>query len=57
MTVAGGKRVEIQVLGGFQVRVDGVEVLFDAWSRRNAAAILKILALAPSYQLHREQMM
>jgi predicted ATPase/DNA-binding SARP family transcriptional activator len=29
----------------------------EAWTRRNAAAVLKILALEPRHRLHREQMM
>lgn len=57
MTAGGGMTLEIRVLGGFRVRVDGEDVPDDAWSRRNAAAVLKILALEPGHRLHREQMM
>lgn len=49
--------LEIWLLGGFRVRVDGIEVPNGAWSRRNAAAVIKILALASDHRLHREQMM
>lgn len=52
-----GQRLAIQVLGGFRVTVDSVEVPAEAWSRRNAAAIVKILALAPGHRVHREHVM
>ena len=47
--------VEVTMLGRFAVRVDGIEVPGHAWVRRNAAALVKVLALAPHRQLHREQ--
>ena len=43
------------MLGGFEVAVDGVPVAAEAWSRRQAAALVKVLALAPGRRLHREQ--
>lgn len=49
--------LEIEVLGGFHVRVDGHDIPLAAWRRRKSAAMLKILALAPGYRMHREQMM
>ena len=49
--------VEITVLGGFRVAVDGVPTAARGWSRRSAAALVKILALAPGHRLHREQVM
>jgi DNA-binding SARP family transcriptional activator/tetratricopeptide (TPR) repeat protein len=49
--------VEIRLLGGFEVSVDGRTVPASAWSRRQAAGLVKILALAPRRQLHREQVM
>ncbi len=49
--------LHISVLGEFRVRVDDRDILPKDWKRRKAAAILKILALAPGYRLHREQML
>ena len=48
-------RVEISLLGGFVVRVDGEPVPADRWRRRQAAALVKILALAPGARLHRDR--
>ena len=53
----GHDTVEITVLGGFRVTVDGVPTAARGWSRRSAAALVKILALAPGHRLHREQVM
>jgi DNA-binding SARP family transcriptional activator/pimeloyl-ACP methyl ester carboxylesterase len=49
--------VEVQLLGGFAVRVDGSAVAADAWPRRHAAALVKLLALAPGHRLHRDQVL
>jgi DNA-binding SARP family transcriptional activator len=49
--------VEVAMLGRFAVRVDGAEVPAHAWSRRHAAGLVKLLALAPRRQLHREQVL
>ena len=48
-------RVEIDLLGGFAVRVNGQAVPAEEWRRRHAAALVKLLALAPHRTLHREQ--
>jgi DNA-binding SARP family transcriptional activator len=48
-------RVEIRLLGGFAVPVDGREVAAEGWRRRHAAAVVKLLALTPTRRLHREQ--
>lgn len=53
----GHDTVEISVLGGFRVTVAGHQTPGRAWSRRSAAALVKILALAPGHRLHREKMM
>jgi DNA-binding SARP family transcriptional activator len=53
----GHTSVEITVLGGFRVAVDGVPTATRGWARRSAAALVKILALAPGHRLHREQVM
>jgi DNA-binding SARP family transcriptional activator/alpha-beta hydrolase superfamily lysophospholipase len=49
--------VDITVLGGFAVRRDGEAVADDRWSRRQAAALVKVLALAPGRRAHREQVL
>ena len=49
--------VDIFLLGRFDVRVDGREIPTSAWSRRSAASLVKVLALAPRRQLHREQVL
>jgi DNA-binding SARP family transcriptional activator/tetratricopeptide (TPR) repeat protein len=49
--------VEIWVLGRFDVRIDARPVPPAAWSRRQAASLVKLLALAARRQLHREQVM
>jgi len=48
--------LDIQLLGGLRVCVDGREVAPDTWRQRRAAAILKLLALSLGHQLHREQL-
>jgi DNA-binding SARP family transcriptional activator len=50
------RRVEITMLGGFAVEVDGVPVAADSWVRPQAASLVKVLALAPGRRLHREQL-
>ncbi len=47
--------VDIFLLGGFSIDVDGVAVPADAWTRRSAASLVKLLALADDHRLHREQ--
>ncbi len=47
--------VHISVLGRFSVDVDGVAVPADAWTRRQAASLVKLLALADGHRVHREQ--
>jgi DNA-binding SARP family transcriptional activator len=49
--------VEVTLLGGFAVTIDGVTTADRGWSRRSAAALVKILALAPGHRLHRERVM
>ena len=46
----------ITLLGRFGVAIDGVPV-GDGWARKHAAALVKVLALAPGRRLHREQIM
>ena len=47
-------RVEVRLLGDFEVRVHGQAVTAAAWSRRHSAALVKLLALSPGRSLHRE---
>lgn len=49
--------IQITLLGGFAVSVDGRVVPPAAWARRQATHLVKLLALAPRHQLHREQVM
>ena len=48
-------RVEVRLLGGFAVLLDGREVASGGWRRRHAASVVKLLALTPTRRLHREQ--
>lgn len=47
--------IDIGLLGGFEVAVDATPVPAEAWSRRHAVLLVKLLALAPAHRLHREQ--
>jgi DNA-binding SARP family transcriptional activator len=49
------QHVEIYLLGGFRVVVDGVDVRPDRWLQRRARDLVKLLALAPRRRMHREQ--
>ena len=50
-------RVDIELLGHFRVTVEGREVPLGEWRRTRSVALVKLLALAPAYRLHREQAM
>src|SRR5512141_553990 len=47
--------IRIFLLGGFAIDVDGVAIPAEAWARRSAATLVKLLALADDRRLHREQ--
>jgi DNA-binding SARP family transcriptional activator/tetratricopeptide (TPR) repeat protein len=47
--------VTVRLLGGFGVDLDGVPVAPEAWSRRHAASLVKLLAMEPGRRLHRER--
>jgi DNA-binding SARP family transcriptional activator len=49
--------LEIHVLGPFRVLVDGSAVEGRRWSRRKPQLLVKVLALQPHRQLHRERLM
>jgi len=48
-------RVDIGLLGGFTVGIDGVALPAGRWHRRHAAALVKLLALSPRARLHRDR--
>jgi DNA-binding SARP family transcriptional activator len=52
-----GRDLEISLLGGFRVEVDGRPVGPDEWRNRRAADLVKLLALAPGHRMHRERLM
>lgn len=45
----------IQLLGDFQIRVAGRVIVESDWPLRRARNLMKLLALAPGHQIHREQ--
>jgi predicted ATPase/DNA-binding SARP family transcriptional activator/DNA-binding CsgD family transcriptional regulator len=49
--------VRVWLLGGFRVAVGSRTIEEDAWRLRKAAALVKLLTLAPGHRLHREQVM
>jgi DNA-binding SARP family transcriptional activator len=49
--------VRVWLLGGFSVSVESRTIGQGAWRLRKAAALVKLLALAPGHCLHREQAM
>ena len=49
--------VAVSLLGPFEVLVDERPVAGDLWARRDAANLVKLLALRRDHRLHREQVM
>ena len=49
--------VRVKLLGGFSVSVGNRTIQQSKWRLRKAAALVKLLALAPGHRLHREQLM
>jgi DNA-binding SARP family transcriptional activator len=49
------ERLDVKLLGEFEVRLDGEPVAEAAWSRGRAKDLVKLLALAPGHRLVREQ--
>jgi predicted ATPase len=45
--------IEVRLLGGFAVEVDGGVVPARAWRLRKARTLVKLLALAPRHRMHR----
>ena len=50
---ASAAEVQISLLGGFSVTVDG-EPIENHWRLRKAKTLVKLLALAPGHRLHRD---
>ena len=48
--------LQITLLGSFSVAVDGEPVPEERWARRKAKTLIKILALEPTRELHRDQL-
>jgi DNA-binding SARP family transcriptional activator/TolB-like protein len=49
--------LEVHLLGRFQVAVDGEPIPEQQWARQKPKLLIKLLALQPHHQLHREQLM
>lgn len=47
--------LKIYLLGTFRIAVDGSPVEAGHWTRRKSKLLIKLLALQPQHQLHREQ--
>ncbi|MDN5797458.1 MAG: AAA family ATPase [Intrasporangium sp.] len=47
-------QVEVRLLGGFAVVVDGATTPTGGWSRRAGAELVKLLALSPGGRVHRD---
>ena len=47
--------LDISLLGAFQVRVAGRDIVESDWPLRRARNLVKLLALATGHQIHREQ--
>ena len=54
---ASSRGVRIVLLGGFEVRVDGVRVDAKKWRLRKAKALVAMLALAPGQRRHRDEVL
>ncbi|WP_432479645.1 ATP-binding protein [Nocardioides sp. GXQ0305] len=48
-------RVQVRLLGRFEVEVEGRPVPAPAWRRQSASRLVALLAIQPSHRLHREQ--
>src|SRR5437870_5111593 len=54
-TKGAASRLQIRLLGPFRVAVHGVAIDRARWKRRKSALLVKLLALQPLHQLHREE--
>ena len=48
-------RVDIRVLGSFDVVVDGIAIARDEWRRKQPTRLVKLLASSAGHRMHREQ--
>ena len=55
--MAGATNLQVQLLGGFDVRIGDQQVPTAFWRQRRAAAVVKLLALEAGHWLHREQLL
>ncbi len=49
--------LQVQLLGGFAVRANGVLIPEAQWRSRRARSLVKLLALAPDHRLHRDRVL
>lgn len=49
-------RLRIHLLGQFQISIDIRPIPDEAWKRRKAASLVKLVALSPGHRLHRERL-
>ncbi len=49
--------LQVQLLGGFAVRANGVLIPEAQWRSRRARSLVKLLALSPDHRLHRDQVL
>ena len=56
MKNSGAPTLAIELLGQFHVRVMGKPIADPQWPRRQAKQLVKLLALTPKHQLHRQQL-
>jgi DNA-binding SARP family transcriptional activator len=56
MNVNGPHKLEICLLGGFSAALDGETIPEDRWRLRKVKNMVKLLALAPNHQMHRDQL-
>ncbi len=51
----GIKELQIQLFGGFAIRVDGAAIPEETWRSKRVRNLIKLLALAPGHRMHRDQ--
>ena len=51
------RRLEVRMLGGFEVFVDSRPVPAEAWAQRRATDLVKVLALASGHRLPRDEVL
>ncbi len=51
------RQLDVRLLGRFEVFVDSRPVPADAWAQRRAADLVKLLALAPSHRVPRDEVL